>query len=310
LFRSAIAAVLLGGTTLAAAADAGGIATIIEGKSSVVRDRSRFDVTEGLQLAGDDLLHTGDGAFVRVEFDDGATVEIGPSTLVQVNHPAAHKAGCAALYVLSGWIKVASGRPDGSKKSAVCAPSVQVSEATGTVVLQTDGSAASVYVEDGKAQVADRRPRFTKGFALKRGNYVAQTPDRPATQFEHPVQAFVQAVPRLFRDALPSRYAQLQRKPQVLRNSGNILYADVQPWIDSPSPFRLQFVPKWRLRADDPAFRAGLERELWRHPEWDPILHPPPPPPDPPSAGDAERPVPAPQNVTTLQEPGRAPASH
>lgn len=306
VFRSAIAAALLGSATLAAAADTGPIATIVEGKTSAIRGLARFDVAEGLRLSADDLLHTGDGAFVRVEFDDGAVVDLGPSTLVQLNHPAGRKAGCAALYLLSGWIKLASPKPEGPRKYGVCAPAVLISEVTGSVVLQSDGSAASVYVEDGKALASDRRGHAAKPYALKRGTYLALAPDHPATELEHPVQAFVQAVPRLFRDALPQRYAQLQGKAKAAQGRGGFAYADVEPWIDAEAPLRRPFVALWREKADDPAFRAGLERDLRRHPEWDPILHPPPPPPP----ADAARPVPASNSVSTLQEPAASPAPH
>ncbi len=311
MFRSAIAVALLGGTTLAAAADAGAMATIVEGRGSAIRGLARFDVVEGLRLAADDLIHTDDRSFVRIEFDDGAAVDLGPSTLAQVNHPAGRKSACAALYVLSGWIKVVNAKPDGPKKYAVCAPAVQVADITGSVVLQTDGSAAAVYVEDGKAQVTDRRGQGAKPVLLKHGNYLALTPDHPAAEFEHPVHAFVDAVPHLFRDALPSRYAQLRGKPQVLRNRGTFAYADVEPWIDAEPALRRPFVSLWVGKLDDPAFRAGLERDLRRHPEWDPILHPPPPPPPPPPpVADTPRPVPDSHGVSTLQEPGASPAPH
>jgi len=296
LFRWALAVALVGATALAAAAEGSAIATIVEGKPSVIRGLVRFDVAEGLRMSANDLVRTGDGAFVRIEYEDGTAVEVGPSTLAQINYPSVRKSGCSALYLLSGWMKLISDKPDASHKNGICAPGIQVTDVSGSVVLLIDTETSALFVEDGKAQAIDRRKPGSKTFALKRGNYLAITPDHPPTQLERPVPAFVDAVPRLFRDTLPKRYAQFQgRPPAVQRNRAGFGYAEVEPWINAEPAIRISFVALWRDKAAEPAFRAGLERDLPRHPEWDPILHPPPPPSE--ANAETERPTPSPHSA-------------
>ena len=54
----------------------------------------------------------------------------------------------------------------------------------------------------------------------------------------------------------------------------DFVYADVEPWLKSESPFRRQFVERWRVKARDKDFRQALIANLSSHPEWDPILFP------------------------------------
>lgn len=276
LFKWAIAAVLLSGASLAAAAEGGGIATIVEGKSSIIRGLERFDLDEGLRVASRDLVRTGADAFVKIEFEDGTAVELGPSTMAQIDHPGRETPGCGALYLLAGWMKILNSKPDGARKLALCAPGMMVAEVSFAVVLQSEGGSASLYVEDGNARVADRRTAGGQAFVLQKGNYLVMAPEQPLAPLDHPVSAFYGAVPMLFRDSLPTRYARYSDKPPAaLRNRAGFDYADVEAWINAEPAIRRGFVELWRDKvAKDPAFRAALERDLRRHPEWDPVLHP------------------------------------
>jgi hypothetical protein len=53
-----------------------------------------------------------------------------------------------------------------------------------------------------------------------------------------------------------------------------VSYADVEAWLKAPPDIRRPLVARFRPRASDPAFRAGLVANLKFHPEWDPILFP------------------------------------
>jgi hypothetical protein len=45
-------------------------------------------------------------------------------------------------------------------------------------------------------------------------------------------------------------------------------------WLNAEPTVRRQFVVLWRRKADNEAFRAALDHDLSKHPEWDPVLHP------------------------------------
>jgi hypothetical protein len=44
--------------------------------------------------------------------------------------------------------------------------------------------------------------------------------------------------------------------------------------LKAESPFRRQFIERWRGKARDSEFRRALVANLSSHPEWDPVLFP------------------------------------
>ena len=44
--------------------------------------------------------------------------------------------------------------------------------------------------------------------------------------------------------------------------------------MEGESPFRRQFIERWRTKARDGEFRRALVSNLSSHPEWDPVLFP------------------------------------
>src|SRR5258707_11304351 len=94
VYRSAISclaiAVLMGGPP-ARAAEPVGVVTILEGDAVAIRGLSKFALGEGVRVLGDDLVETGKSTFLRVEFVDGAIVDLGPATRAQLNRPSLRK---------------------------------------------------------------------------------------------------------------------------------------------------------------------------------------------------------------------------
>jgi len=303
VFRSAVAVALLGITTWAAAAEPNGVATIVEGKAIVIRALNKLEVAEGVRLLADDLVHTGKDTFVRIEYDDGTSVDFGPETLLQLNHPARRKSELPGLYLLSGWLKLTSGKPQARYSASLGSPRFDALDLSGVVVVRADAESAAVFCEQGTVRWVDRRVRGAKPITLKGGDFLAVRQDEPPSLQGRPTPEFLASLPRSFRDALPSRLAKFQGRQVVAKNLGAFSYSEVESWVNAEPPIRRQFVFLWRAKADDAAFRAALEHSLSMHPEWEPVLYPelyepkPPPQTAPSGAGPVSGPVagPAPQ---------------
>jgi hypothetical protein len=84
--------------------------TLADGPVELLRGTQRHAASEGLALAGNDLLRTGAGTrVVRIEFADGRVLDLGPDT--QALLPTAAAAAAAGLpdttaVVLQGWAKL------------------------------------------------------------------------------------------------------------------------------------------------------------------------------------------------------------
>ena len=318
LLRSICLAAVLVGCQLCAAAAGGGVITIAEGKAVVYRSLGRFQGAEGVRLQTDDLVYTGKETFLQIEFDDGATIDLGPETSIQVNAPAQHKGDRPGLYLLSGWLKVMDA-PGGAAKAMLGAPAFDLRDVSGIVVAHIDAGSGAVFVEDGVARWTDRRGRASPAIALKHNDFIAFHKDEAIVPAGRPSSEFVAALPRQFRDLLPQRLAVFKGHEKPARGDGTFSYAEVEAWINAEAPIRRQFVRTWRAKADDAAFRASLDQAMALHPEWDPVLHPelyePKPKADAAAgamtaaAAHVEGQAPAPGAATPAPAPAPAPAS-
>jgi len=272
----ALAAALCGVPACVAAAGAGpraGIATIVDVGAVLVRGADRFAIAEGLALKPEDILETGENAFLRVELDDRGAIELGPSTRVLLLTRAARAPRLA--YLLQGWIKVASGDARAAAFRGVGAPGVDVAELAGTLVLQAGGDGLSAFVERGEARAVEQRAAGAPvPHPLRAGGFLTRPAGAKATRAERPSEAFLRALPPPFRDTLPELAGRFAGRTMAPKPLPALRYEEAEPWLVSEPSLRREFVRRWRARASDPAFRASLVANLRAHPEWEPVLFP------------------------------------
>jgi FecR protein len=134
---------------VAASAPAAALVTIIEGDAVVLRDTARFAAAEGLRLRADDIITTGPAArLVRIELDDGKTLDLGPATqLMLLPRPLAREAGGATTaYLLQGWLKLTV-PAKAATPAALATPRLDVVRIGGTLIAtvaaEQDTSAAA-----------------------------------------------------------------------------------------------------------------------------------------------------------------------
>ncbi|TMH76781.1 MAG: FecR domain-containing protein [Betaproteobacteria bacterium] len=149
-------AVLFGGPP-AWAAEPVGVVTILEGDALAIRGLSKLVLAEGVRIAGDDLVETGKGTFLRIEFTDGAVVDLGPGTRAQLNRPSLKRVDRPALYLLSGWLKLSAGKLPAATKGSFASPQFDALGAVGEVVARVEDSSSKVFAEDGPLQILNRR---------------------------------------------------------------------------------------------------------------------------------------------------------
>ena len=315
MFKCVIAIALVASVQAAASAAPTGVVTILAGRAIVIRALSQFDAAEGMRLMPDDLLRTDKDTFLRVEYEDRTSLELGPETRLQLNHPAARKkSNRPALYLLEGWLKVSPVNTNTSGKAALASVGMDIVDMSGVMVIHADSRTRSLFAEDGTARCLDRSAHGSSPVALKQGEFVIAIEDQPLKLQPRPSADFTAALPSQYRDTLPSRYDRFKDRAVPPKNIEAFTYTEVEPWIDAEPSVRRQFVGLWRRKADNAAFRASLDHELMRHPEWDPVLHPekyqPNPPPHAvpatgpsPTAAAAAAPDPTAPNAATPATP-------
>jgi hypothetical protein len=283
MFKFMIAFGLIAGAQLAGAAKPTenlplarqvGIVTILEGRATVIRGLSQFDAVQGVRLAPDDLVRTEESAFLRVEYADQTWIELGPETLLQLNHPAQKKRTTRpALYLLAGWVKLEC-KPGVAASRSLASKDMDLVDLSGAVVIRAIGGSQAIFAEQGTARWINRGVRGAAPITLSVGDFILVGQGQAGSVQARPTPEFIAALPRAYLDTLPYRYSLFEDRTVVPKEQRAFSYADVKPWINAEAPVRRQFVVLWRRKALDPAFRESLDQDLAMHPEWDPVLHP------------------------------------
>ena len=299
MYRSAILlatiAMLLGEPSTAAG-ETVGVVTILEGDAIAIRGLSEFALAEGVRIQSNDLVETGKSTFLRVEFSDGAIVDLGPATRAQLNRPSLRKNDRPTLYLLTGLLKITAGKLGGGAKASVASPQFDAVGLDGDSVEQVQSGASAVFAEDGPVHVLDRRRGTPVPLQLKSGDFVVLRSEEAPKVSGRPAHEFVAALPRQFEDSLPSRIGRFKGREVPAKLAGAFTYAQVEAWLDAEPMIRRRFVYEWAVKANDEAFREHLEARLGRHPEWERVLYPErfEPKPTAPAAAPAPAPVASP----------------
>jgi hypothetical protein len=275
-----------------------GLLTFLEGSLHVIRNTELLGGVEGMSLRPGDILETADKGFVQIEFADGGIVALGPQTrlyLLRVLKDNSLKTTpTTELVLLEGWLK---GQTSGASYNYQ-SPAVAASVSAGTVILHREQDTCAVFLEAGAATVSGVSPdgALRQPQAAKAGQFFSCRADRSLNSASRPAAAFVDSLPRAFRDTLPARAAHFGGKsiePKVQRAAS---YGDVERWLTMPSRWRRGLSLRFKPRLKDPEFRREIAAHLSQFPEWRPLLYPDgnPPGSGPPSTASPETPQPRP----------------
>lgn len=251
---------------------------ILEGKATLVRQTTRFDVVEGASLKNEDILETAPASFVQVELSDGHRIGLGASTRVMLAPgPLRRGAAVPRLYLLQGWAKFTPA-PEPRPAGAVdLTPSFEASAGSGTVIFSTDPKGFAAFVETGTLKLAARaagnRPAAAP-LSLAAGDFLVGRVGEKAVVSARPTPDFLDQMPRPFRDPLPARADRFKGRQVTLKSLGEVGYEDIAPWLGAEPGLRVPLLPRWRPRLNDKAFRDAVIAHMTAHPEWHPVVFP------------------------------------
>ena len=243
-----------------AAVDVAGTVTILEGEALITRAASRLRAAEGVRLQLGDIVETGDGTFMQAELVDQTVLQIGPKARIMVGGPVRLKAE-RTLYALSGWFKLSNARKDGNVRAfEFRSPLFEIGLLPGVVVMQLEDQRGDAVRRTGRPQArgasGGHRHRRAPGPDLSphgRRSAARSASSAPA--------AFVAEMPQAFRDSLPLRADKYRDREVQPRAAPDFAYADVEPWLKAESPFRRQFIERWRSKARDKRVPRGADRQ-------------------------------------------------
>jgi len=245
-----------------------GAFTLLEGSVRVLRGTAVLRGVEGMRFQSGDILETGTPGFVQAEFSGGTIAAIGPATRVWI-----HAAGAERdLVLMSGWVKAET--PAGGGTYRFVAPLLTTTSKGGAVIVHSGSGEAAVYLESGNATVSEEAGG-AKSVAAKSGQFLTRHTGKSVGVAPRPDNAFVDAMPRPFRDTLPSRTSHFAgKKAPEPKMDHEISYAEAEPWLKLGRGWRRTFSERFQPRLKDAEFRKSVEHHIAEYPEWDRVLHP------------------------------------
>lgn len=252
------------------AVNAGGAAvvTIVDGDARVVDGTHAFAPAVGMRLAPGALIDTAaDATLLRIEWDDGRALDLGPATRAMISPPVVATRRVPMLYLLTGWAK----QTTGVVVDAQTMPLLELGIVSGVVVSHVAAERSTVFVESGRVELVGRATR--EAVALRQGDSVSVGgAERLVARVRAPA-GFTAQLPRSFRDTIPHRLSQLGSRTVEGRALPPPAYADLAPWLAAEAAIRREFPRRFAALAGDPAFRDALQARLAAHPEWETVLN-------------------------------------
>jgi hypothetical protein len=251
--------------------------TIVDGEVLLIRGATRLLLAEGVRLTQDDIVETsGKGRLLRVEFNDGVILDLGPeSRILLAPRLSGDRARMPArLHLLRGVAKLTVPQALAPAAATFSTPAFDVTGIARSAVFLVQGTEAFAFAESGEVLLRERRGGKAAGTtSLRSSEFFARNGDAKAAITARPTPGFIERLPRAFLDTLPARAGLFKARDVEPKALGEIRFAEVEAWVDAES-LRGQFVTRWKALAQNPAFRDGLAANLRAHPEWDRILYP------------------------------------
>jgi hypothetical protein len=251
-----------------ACAQATSVVGILEGGATLIRQTTRYALSEGMALNEQDIIETAPGAFAQIELPGGVLVGIGESTRLILRPRVAKGLTPPPLYLLEGWLKTSS-----SGAFGYASPAFEIATQAATTVVYTMGAQYEIFLENGTAKLTLRDSAKTVA-QLASGDFAQRREGATPAVARRAAPEFLAKVPRQFRDRLPARAEKFAKRNVAPKAIGEVAYTDVAAWLRTEPALRLPLLPLWKARAADLSFRAAAKANLAQHPEWEPYADP------------------------------------
>jgi hypothetical protein len=277
-----LAALFLALLPIPAASPAPGVGalTLMEGSVRVIRGFNVVKGVEGMRLRQGDILESSDAGFAQLEFTGGAVIALGPASRLYILRHSGDKSSAgkdtAELALLSGWLKGESATGAGAYRYET--PTLAATTSAGTILIHASQDDSEIFLEAGSATVAEVREdgNVRAPVPAKPGQFFTRHAGKSIATTTRPNPAFIEAMPKPFRDTLPARLEHFAGKSVEPKLDHPVSYGDVEAYLRMPTAWRRGIADRFQSRLKDPDFRKQIEAHIAQYPEWDKILHPEP----------------------------------
>lgn len=239
----------------------------------IIRGAQVFKAVGGTLVQKDDIVETNAGG-AQIELGADGIVALGPQTRVYVVALGLDGKAPAELALLQGWIKVLSKT---ARRTLVASGALQLSVGAGAAIVHSQPGKDELFADEGEQLAARLDDKGKPGAPLKvpAEHYAFADSGKPLQLAPRPAKQFLAEMPPSFRDRLALGPPLGKAARQAAVKEREVDFTDVDAWLGASLAVRRNFVPRFRGRLKDPAFRKALEQALGQGTEWQAVLHPP-----------------------------------
>jgi len=250
-----------------------GLYTLVDGDVRVLRKTTWYRLEAGARIEGGDVVDVAEHAQLQLEpAADTVIGIIGPAQgYVEATRSDAKAPPVQQFTLVRGWLKAANGAKAPPVRVNLPSSALQIEK--GIVVVHCDAMHTEFFVESGRATLLTAAGRGKEqAHEAGESEFWHKAGDRAFATDERLSQAFVAAMPRTLRDALPTLAGRFEGAPPTLAAGRDVTYAEAEPLLAGTS--RHAFARRFAPRLSDPAFRSAAAAARPGVPEWDRTLHP------------------------------------
>lgn len=189
----------------------------------------------GLRLSTCDVLRTGPQGLVQVEYPDGGRIVLGPDSRLVFDVPRGGDPVVGPHFLLSGWAKLSVPKRDKALAYRIDTPQFGLVSGAGIASLHAGTGEGEFFVEQGGA-VALVAPAAR--VAVESGRTFTRKAGERGAVTTGAKSAFVQAMPKAFRDTLPSLLEQLKGRTVQPRPARDAQPGEAEPWLRAEPELR------------------------------------------------------------------------
>ncbi|HVO89163.1 MAG TPA: hypothetical protein VMV45_11520, partial [Casimicrobiaceae bacterium] len=244
-----------------------GIVTLADTGARFLRGVTWYKLAPGIRLEEGDIVEAPDKVQLQIEAPDATLGLIGPGSFYAVPPSVKGSPATPLLDAQGGWIKTAT---RAKRNLRIATPAAVFTQTEAVTVLHAEPAATALFVESGTARVTeiDGNGKEAASRDLRSGEFWSRAAaGRPAVAANRPASGFVSAMPRIFRDALPTLAARYKDRRVAPVPDRELTYGEARPWL--LGPYRRDFLKRFQPRLSDNAFRAEVDAHASDHIEWD-----------------------------------------
>jgi hypothetical protein len=242
------------------ARDAVPTVTLTEGPSTLISGVRAYVPERGVRLRQCDIVRTGPAAMVQIEFDDGGKIELGPDSRFLADLPAsAAGAFVGPQFLLSGWAKVTVPKRDKAAPHRINTPHFDILVDDGVAVVRIIPDAGQFFVESGSVVALEPTGPASTRVAVSAGSTYSRKAAEKGNVASRVDAAFVQAMPRSYRDTLPALLPKVGTRAVQAKPAPEASFADVEDWLKSDPELRRCLVAVMVRSAQETLTRKGFD---------------------------------------------------